>query len=119
MHDPVGFGSGNFLPRPFGVMSSHIIEMEIDTSKRLPPFAVAEIPFDVRQNRCTKELRFVLDRGSQSKKIVDAGSRLNNGNRTFFGMNFLCFSSRKSCRRWSPSRIIGVLVLEPRLIASL
>jgi hypothetical protein len=28
--------------------------MEVDTSKRFPRLALAEIPFDVRQNKCTK-----------------------------------------------------------------
>jgi hypothetical protein len=42
--------------------------------------AIAEIPFDVRQNRCTKELRIGSHPGRQSKKIVDAGVRANNRN---------------------------------------
>jgi hypothetical protein len=46
-----GFGSGNFLPRLFGVVSWPIIEMEVGTMKRLPKLAVAEIPLDVKQNR--------------------------------------------------------------------
>jgi hypothetical protein len=55
MHDSGGFGSGNFLPQPFGIVNWCIIEMEADTSKHLPPLVVAEIPFYVRQNRYTKE----------------------------------------------------------------
>jgi hypothetical protein len=43
--------------------------MEVDTSKRLRTLAVAEIPFDVRQNRCTKEVRIVPHLGKQSKKL--------------------------------------------------
>jgi hypothetical protein len=54
MHNPGGFGSGNASRRPFGIVSRCIIEMEADISKRLPTLAVAEIPFGVRQNRCTK-----------------------------------------------------------------
>jgi hypothetical protein len=54
MHDPGGFGSGNSLPQPFGIVSWRIFEMEVDTSKRLPTLGIAEIPFDVRQNRRTK-----------------------------------------------------------------
>jgi hypothetical protein len=54
MHDRDGSGSGNFLPRPFGVVSYCIIEIKVDTSKSLPMLAVAEIPFDIKQNRCTK-----------------------------------------------------------------
>jgi hypothetical protein len=50
MHNRGGFGSGNFLPRPFGVVSWCIVEMEVDTSERLPRLAVADIAFDVRQN---------------------------------------------------------------------
>jgi hypothetical protein len=33
-----------------------VIEIKVGTSKHLPPLAVAEMTFDVRQNRCTKEL---------------------------------------------------------------
>jgi hypothetical protein len=35
MYDLDDFGSGNFFPRSFGVASQCIIEMEVDTSKRL------------------------------------------------------------------------------------
>jgi hypothetical protein len=59
MHDPGDFGLGDFLPRPFGVVTWCIAEMEGDTSKRLPTPAIAEILFDVTQNKCTKELRIV------------------------------------------------------------
>jgi hypothetical protein len=64
MHDPGGFDSGNFLPRQFGVVSWCVIEMKIGVSKRLPTLAVAEIPFDVRQNRCAKQLRIASNPGS-------------------------------------------------------
>jgi hypothetical protein len=57
MHDSGGFGSGNFLSRSLGVVSWCIIEMEGHILKRLPALAVAESRFDVRQNRCRKELR--------------------------------------------------------------
>jgi hypothetical protein len=50
--------------------------MEGDTSKRLP--AVAEIPFDVRQNRRIKEFRIVPHPDRQKKKTVDAGRRSDN-----------------------------------------
>jgi hypothetical protein len=83
MYDPDGFGSGSFLPRPFGVVSWCIIGMEVDTSKHLPPLIVAGIPFDVRQNRYTKELRIVAHPGRQSKKTVGAGHRPNNANQAF------------------------------------
>jgi hypothetical protein len=83
MHDPGGFGSANFLPPQFGVASWCILEMEVDTMKRLLVFAVAEIPFNVRQNRCTKKLPVVPHPGRQSKKTVDAGLRPNHGNQTF------------------------------------
>jgi hypothetical protein len=85
MHDPGGFSLGNFLPGPFGIVSWCIIEMEIDTSKHLPMLAVARIPFDVRQNRCTKELRIAPHPGRQSKRTVDAKGRPNNGNQAFLG----------------------------------
>jgi hypothetical protein len=55
MPDRSRFGFGNFLPRMFGIVSWGPIEMEVDTSKRLPTLAVPEIPFNVWQNRCTKE----------------------------------------------------------------
>jgi hypothetical protein len=48
MHGPGDFGSGNFLPQSFGGMSWWIVEIDIDTSKRLLALAVTEIPFDVR-----------------------------------------------------------------------
>jgi hypothetical protein len=105
----------------FGILSWRIIEMELDTSKRLPMLAAAEIPFNVKQNRSTKDLRIVPHLGRQNKKTVDARRRPNNennGNQALFGLNFLCFSSRKSGLRWRRSRIIKVLVIEPYLIAS-
>jgi hypothetical protein len=83
MHDPGGFGSGNLLLRPFGVVGWCIIEMEADTSKRIPTLAVSEIPFDVRQDRYTKELPVALHPSRQSKKIMDAERQLNNGNQAF------------------------------------
>jgi hypothetical protein len=73
MHDPGGFGSGNFLPRPFGVVSWCIIEMEGNTLKGPFVLAVSEIPFDVRYDRGTKELGIIPHPGRQSKKTVDAG----------------------------------------------
>jgi hypothetical protein len=72
MHDAGGRDSGNFLPRPFSVVSWCFIEMEVDISNRLPTFTVAETPFDVRQNRCTKELRTTPHLGTQSEKTVNA-----------------------------------------------
>jgi hypothetical protein len=39
-----------------------MIEMEADTSKRFPTLASVEVPFDVRQNRCTKKLRILTDK---------------------------------------------------------
>jgi hypothetical protein len=50
-----------------------MIEMEVDTSKRLPMLAVAEILFDVRQNRCIEELRIVPHPGRESRKTLEAG----------------------------------------------
>jgi hypothetical protein len=38
------------------------------------------IRFDVRQNRCTKELLVVPHPGRQSKTTIDAGSEPNDGN---------------------------------------
>jgi hypothetical protein len=73
MHDPGGFVSGNFSRRLFGVASWRIIEMEMGTSKRLPTLAVAEVPFNVRQNKCTKELRIVPHLGRQE----DCGCRMS------------------------------------------
>jgi hypothetical protein len=64
MHDPGGFSLGNFLPQPFGVVNWRIMEMELDTSKHLPTLAAAEVPFDVRHNRCTKEARIILHPGT-------------------------------------------------------
>jgi hypothetical protein len=93
MDDPGGFGSGNLLPRPFSLVSWCIFQMEGVTSKRLPSIRVAEIPFDVRQNRYTKELRIVPHPCRQSKKIVDARLQ-NNGKQALFGLNYFCFSSR-------------------------
>jgi hypothetical protein len=80
MYDPAGFRPGNFLPRPFGIVSWCVIEMEVDASNRLPILAMAEIPFDIPQNRCAKELCIIPHSGRQSKKTVDAGRRPNNGN---------------------------------------
>jgi hypothetical protein len=57
--------------------------MEVDTSRGLSTLAIAEILFDVRQNRCTKELRIVPHPDRQSKKSMDAGRRPNNGNQAF------------------------------------
>jgi hypothetical protein len=45
--------------------------------------AVAQTSFDVRQNRCTKELCIVPHPGRQSTKTVYAGRRPNNGNQAF------------------------------------
>jgi hypothetical protein len=59
MHHPDGFTSGNVLLRPFGVVNWCIVEMEGEPSKRLAMLPVPEVPFDVRQNRCTKEVRIV------------------------------------------------------------
>jgi hypothetical protein len=78
--DPSGFDSGHFLSRPFGIVSWRSIEMEVGTLKRLPTLALAEIPFDVRQNRCTKEFRIAPHPGRQSKKSVDARCQPNIGN---------------------------------------
>jgi hypothetical protein len=46
--------------------------MEVETSRRLPGLAIAEILFDVRQTGFTKELRIIRHRGRQSKKTVNA-----------------------------------------------
>jgi hypothetical protein len=59
------------------------MEMEAETPKSLPRLAIAEIPFNIKQNGCTKEFRIVLRSGRQSRKIMDARSRPNNGNDTF------------------------------------
>jgi hypothetical protein len=37
--------------------------MKVNTSKRLPMLAVAEVPFDVKKNSCTKELRIISHPG--------------------------------------------------------
>jgi hypothetical protein len=83
MHNPGGLGSGNFLLPPFGAVGWCIVEMEVDTLKRLPIFVVAEIPFDIRQDRCAKEFLIVPHPGRQRKKTMDARRRPNSGNRTF------------------------------------
>jgi hypothetical protein len=89
-----------------------IIEIEVDTSKRLPTLAVAEIPFDVRQNRCTKELRIVPHPGGQGKKTMGAVRRPNNAHQAFWSEFFVLFESKK----WpslEPSRIMGKFIMEP------
>jgi hypothetical protein len=83
MHDSGGFGSGKSLPWTFCIVSWCIIEMEIDTLNRPRTLAVAEIPFSVRQNRYTKELRVVPHLGRQSKKTVDTGRQPNTRNLAF------------------------------------
>jgi hypothetical protein len=65
--------------------------MEVDTSKRLPMLALAGIPFNVKQNRCTKELGIVLHPGRQSMKTVVTGRRPNNGNHAFLIWIFYAF----------------------------
>jgi hypothetical protein len=113
MYDPAGFRLGNFLPRSFGIVSWCVNETEVGTSKRLPMLAIADIPFDIRQNRCAKELCIIPHSGRQSKKTVDAGRRPNNGNEALSGLDLLGCSSWKSGPGWSPSRIMGVLITEP------
>jgi hypothetical protein len=51
IHNPGGLGSGNCLLRLYSVVSWCTVEMGVDTSNRLLMLAVAEIPFDVRQNK--------------------------------------------------------------------
>jgi hypothetical protein len=92
--------------------------MEVNASKRLAMLAIAEIPFDIRQNRCAKKLCIIPHFSRQGKKTVDAGRRPSNGNEALFGLNFLGYSSGKSSPRESPSRIMGLLITEPPLIAS-
>jgi hypothetical protein len=99
MHNPSGFGSDNVLPRPFGFVNWCIIEMEVEASKRLLTLAVAEIPFNARQNRTDAQKNSASHPGRQSKETLDAGRRPNTGNQAFDGLNFLCFSSRKSFMR--------------------
>jgi hypothetical protein len=69
--------------------------MEVDTSKRLLTFALAEIPFDVRQNGWDKELRIVPHPGRQSKKTVDTGRRPNNGSQAFWSELSVLFESEE------------------------
>jgi hypothetical protein len=52
------------------------METDVDTPKGLPTLAVAEIPFDVRQNMHKR----TLHPGKLNKKTVDAGRRPNHGN---------------------------------------
>jgi hypothetical protein len=47
--------------------------MQIDASKPLSVLAVAEVPLDMRKNRCTKELCVMPHPGRQSKKTLDTG----------------------------------------------
>jgi hypothetical protein len=96
MHDLGGFGFGDFLPRPFDIVSWCIIEIERNTLKRLLPPTVADISFDVMQNKYTKEICIVPHPGRQNKKTVNAGRRPNNANQEFLGMDCLCFSRWKS-----------------------
>jgi hypothetical protein len=91
MYEPGAFGSGNFLPQPLGIVSWGILEMEVDTSKRLPAVANAKIPFDVKQNRYTNELRIVPHPGGQSEKTLDAGRRFNHGSHAFLLWIFCAF----------------------------
>jgi hypothetical protein len=119
MYNPVSFGSGNVLPRQFGVVNWCIIKTEINTSKHFHTLAVAENPFDVRQNRPTKELRIIPHPGRKIKKTGMADVDHIMETRHFVDLNFLCVSNRKSRPRWRLSRIMGVLVIEPRIIASL
>jgi hypothetical protein len=56
------------------------METELDASKRLPTLAIAEVPVDILQARCAKELCIIPPSGRQSKKTVDAGRRSNNVN---------------------------------------
>jgi hypothetical protein len=58
-----------------------IIQVAEHISKGLPTFAIAEISFDVRQNKCTKEL--ASHPGRQSNKAVDAGCLPTKGNLAF------------------------------------
>jgi hypothetical protein len=95
MHDDGGIGSGNSLLRAFGVVGCRMIEMEGDTWKRLSPLVVAEIPFDVRQNQCAKELRILSHPDKQNKKIIRAGHRPNNGNQNFWPELSLLFESEE------------------------
>jgi hypothetical protein len=83
MHGDSGCGPGNFLPRTIGAVSWCILEIEVDTSKPLPMLAIAEISFDIRQSKHTKELRIIPYPGRQSKKTLDAGRRPNNENQAF------------------------------------
>jgi hypothetical protein len=63
MGSPGGFGSGDFLPQPFGIVRWCTIDMQIDASRHLSAFVTAEVSLDVGKNRHTKELRAVLQLG--------------------------------------------------------
>jgi hypothetical protein len=52
--NPVGFGSGNFLSRSSGTVSSCIVHVQTDASKRLTALAVAEVLLDIRKKRRAK-----------------------------------------------------------------
>jgi hypothetical protein len=66
--------------------------MEVETWKRFPAFAVAEILFDVKQNRRRKELCIVPHPGRENKKTVDVGRGPNNGNHAFLVSIVCAFS---------------------------
>jgi hypothetical protein len=84
MSDPVGFGSGNSLSRPFGVVTWCIIQMHIDDSKRPSALAAEEVLLDIRKNRCEKEICGIRHAGRQCKKTVDSGRGPNSGHPVFF-----------------------------------
>jgi hypothetical protein len=89
MGNPVGFGLGDFHLRPLGIVSWYIIQMHINASKPLSALAVAEVPLDIRKNRCAKELCVIPHPGRQCKKTVDAGRRPNSGHQALFALNCL------------------------------
>jgi hypothetical protein len=88
MDNRCGFGSGNFLSGPFGIVSSCIVGMQIDTSMALSATALIYRPFEVRKNRWAKELCIVRQPSRQCKKTADARRQPNTGNQAFFRLNW-------------------------------
>jgi hypothetical protein len=68
--------------------------MEVDIWKRFPTLVVAEIPFDVKQNRCMNELRIIHIQAGEVRRLwmPDVDQIMETRH---CGVKFLCFSRQK------------------------
>jgi hypothetical protein len=118
MRQPLGFGCLKHVLRPPGIVGTRIVNMDHGSFQCLPTITRSNIGNWTWDNLFADESCIICHTFGDVNEIVNSVHSLKDGNKAFFGANFLAHSFGKLIARCCPRRVMPKQEKELRLVCS-